>query len=271
MSLAAAELGVTYGAVSRQIRGLEDRLGIVLFDGPRNKLVPTQAAYDLHPALQEAFDTIETAVNRTVQKAKRPLLVSCLSTFAMRWLIPKLFNFQHAYPNIDVRMTADDGAVDFRRDPYDVAIRVGPGPWSDSKATALFAEKTGFVISPRLLTASHTLNWAQLEHYPILHTKTRRYAWRDWSRKTGRPTPTGGREFEHFYFMIEAATAGLGMAIVPEVLVAEEVRGRRLVAPFGFELSDQEYVALTGQNPSHDAQAFVDWLVSQSHQSDPPY
>jgi DNA-binding transcriptional LysR family regulator len=71
--------------------------------------------------------------------------------------------------------------------------------------------------------------------------------------------------------MIEAATAGLGMAIVPEVLVAEEVRGRRLVAPFGFELSDQEYVALTGQNPSHDAQAFVDWLVSQSHQSDPPY
>ena len=125
MKLAAEELGVTYGAVSRQVRGLEETLGVSLFDGPRNKLTPSQAARDLQPALQDAFDQTETSVLRVQRKKKRTLDLSYLSTFAMRWLIPRLFNFREAHPSIDVRMTADDAPVDFARDRFEVAIRVG--------------------------------------------------------------------------------------------------------------------------------------------------
>ena len=111
MKLAAEELGVTYGAVSRQVRGLEEVLGVPLFEGPRNKLLPSQAALEMQPVLQDAFDSIEGAVSRLMHRDLRTLDVSCLGTFAMRWLIPRLFDFQERHPEIEVRMTADDGRV----------------------------------------------------------------------------------------------------------------------------------------------------------------
>lgn len=89
---------MTYGAVSRQVRGLEEVLGVPLFEGPRNKLLPSQAALEMQPVLQDAFDNIERAVSRVMRRDTRTLDVSCLSTFAMCWLIPRLFDFQERHP-----------------------------------------------------------------------------------------------------------------------------------------------------------------------------
>lgn len=264
MKLAAEELGVTYGAVSRQVRGLEETLGVALFNGPRNKLVPSQAALELQPALNGAFDGIEVAVSRAMHGDRRTLDVSCLSTFAMRWLIPRLFDFQEKHPEIEIRMTADDGPVDFARQRLDVAIRVGAGPWGMARVADLFPDLVGPVLSPRLLRETKPIEWKNLADIPLLHTRTRRSAWQEWCRQGDFPLPGGGREFEHFYFLLEAATAGLGMAIAPEVLVMDDLRAGRLVAPFGFQPSDQTYVALIPKDAGHDTEVFVGWLMENA-------
>ncbi|MEM9477860.1 MAG: LysR substrate-binding domain-containing protein [Pseudomonadota bacterium] len=264
MKLAAEELGVTYGAVSRQVRGLEETLGVSLFDGPRNKLTPSQAARDLQPVLQEAFYRIETAVLRTQRRATRTLDLSCLSTLAMRWLIPRLFDFRETHPGIDVRMTADDAPVDFSRDRFDVAIRVGLDSWDGANVTELFADEVGPVLTPTLLESSGSVTWENLSALPLLHTRTRPAAWTEWCSATGNPVPSGGQEFEHFYFMLEAATAGLGVAIAPEVLVRDDLAAGRLFAPFGFRHSAKQYVALTPDHPSAEAVTFIRWLELQA-------
>jgi DNA-binding transcriptional LysR family regulator len=267
MTLAADELGVTYGAISRQVRGLEDVLGVCLFNGPRNKLVPTQAALDLQPALQTAFDGIERALDQIVNPARRVLDVSCLSTFSMRWLIPRLFDFQERHPDIEVRLTADDGPVDFSRQQHDVAIRVGTGPWDNAQAIILFEDCVGPVLSADLVNGGDILSWDDLSNMPLLHTKTRRTAWRDWCVAQGIRVPGGGRVFEHFYFLLEAATAGLGVAIAPEVLVSDDLKAGRLIAPFGFETSGQTYVCLHPEQPRKDTIIFVDWLSDRARDS----
>ncbi|WP_138468854.1 LysR substrate-binding domain-containing protein [Poseidonocella sp. HB161398] len=264
MTLAAEELGVTYGAVSRQVRGLEALLGVALFDGPRNRLVPSQAALDMQPALQAAFDGIEEAVARAMQRERRLLDVSCLGTFTMRWLIPRLFGFQKRHPAIEVRLTADDGPVDFARQRLDAAIRVGTGRWGAAEVTRLFADEVGPVLSPALLPGGAPAGWEALSALPVLHTATRRDAWTGWARQAGVPAPAGGQEFEHFYFLLEAAVAGLGMAIAPLVLVRDDLAAGRLVAPMGFCPSGQDYVALTPPRPGREAALFVRWLQDQS-------
>ncbi|MBK1625362.1 LysR substrate-binding domain-containing protein [Afifella marina] len=226
MRLAADELGVTHGAVSRQVRLLEEILEVPLFEGPRNKLVPTQTALELEPALTEAFDGIEVAVTRAMQRESRFLDVSCTGTLAMRWLIPRLVDFQTAHPKIEVRLTGEYGPV----------------------------------VSPKL-AASVDLDAPETLHtLPALHTKTRPAAWADWCREKDLVPPTGGRVFEHFYFLLEAATAGLGVAIAPEVLVRDDVAAGRLLAPFGFAPTGQAYVALRPRRPNRDAQLFIAWL-----------
>lgn len=264
MKLAAEELGVTYGAISRQVRGLEDVLGVRLFDGPRNKLVPTQAALDLQPALQTAFDGIERALDQIVNPARRVLDVSCLSTFSMRWLIPRLFDFQQQHPDIEVRLTADDGPVDFARQRHDLAIRVGAGPWGNAQAITLFEDRVGPVLSPDILKSGTTITWDDLSDLLLLHTKTRRSAWRDWCAARETTLASGGQEFEHFYFLLEAATAGLGIAIAPEVLVKDDLKAGRLIAPFGFLPSGQTYVCLHPDQPTKDATVFSAWLSDQA-------
>ncbi|MDQ0316934.1 LysR substrate-binding domain-containing protein [Amorphus orientalis] len=258
MRLAADELGVTHGAISRQVRGLEDMLGVVLFEGPRNRLAPSEAALALQPALTEAFDGIETAIERIVARERRVIDVSCTSTLAMRWLIPQLVHFQAEHPEIEIRLTADHGPVDFSRHSFDVAIRVGAGPWPDGAVLELFPDRVGPVLSPKLLPLVEA---GTVLDVPLLHTSTRPDAWPDWCRQTGLPDPDGGRVFEHFYFMLEAATAGLGAAIAPDVLIRDDLAAGRLVAPFGFHPSGLSYVALSPPRACRDAETFVAWLA----------
>lgn len=236
MTLAAEELGVTHGAISRQVKALEERLGIRLFEGRRNRLALTAAGRTLLPGLTDGFDCIERVVRAVADEAEGPLDVSVLGTFTMRWLIPRLHRFHHVHPGIDVRLSADDRPVDFRRASFDVAIRVGPGPWpTDAVATALFAEEVGPVCAPALVTGREPARLEDLAAWPKLHTFTRRDAWADWAASVGwHDASLDGRSFEHFYFVLEAATAGLGIAIAPLPLVEDDLKAGRLIAPLGF-------------------------------------
>lgn len=262
MTLAADELGVTHGAISRQIKELERILGLSLFQGPRNRRRPTDAAVALLGDLTPAFDMIDTAVDRAVASERRALDVSCLGTLTMRWLIPRLFDFQSANPEIDIRLTSDDGPVEPGPRAPDVAIRVGAGEWGAARVDRLFAESWGPVVSPKLLEGQARPSSGVLDGLGLLHTRTRPRAWADWSRQTGVSIALEGRVFEHFYFMLEAATAGLGVAIAPEVLARDDLRAGRLIAPHGFVPSGLDYVVLRPGPERSDAETFTRWLIA---------
>ncbi|MDQ0474264.1 LysR substrate-binding domain-containing protein [Labrys wisconsinensis] len=262
MTLAADELAVTHSAVSRQVQHLENVLGVPLFEGPKNGLRLTEAGTRLLSGLVSAFDQIDMAVRQVADMPDGPLDVSCPGTFTMRWLIPRLYRFQAAHPGIEVRLTSSSRPVDFARDGFDVAIRVGAGPWPQgAEVVPLFGEQTGPVLAPALAQSAPR----DLAGVAVLHSRTRRRAWPDWCARSG--TPGGhapGIEYEHFYFMLEAASAGLGVCIAPWPFVADDVRSGRLAAPRGFIASGQDYVALRRARRHRKSSLFCAWLQDEA-------
>jgi DNA-binding transcriptional LysR family regulator len=262
MTLAAGELHVTHSAVSRQVQHLEQLLGVALFEGPKNALRLTEAGSRLMLGLTPAFDQLDLAVRSVADTADGTLDVSCPGTFTMRWLIPRLYRFRQAHPGIDVRLSASSNPVDMARDSFDVAIRAGAGPWpAELEATHLFDEQIGPVAAPTL--APDIIR--NIAAVPLLHSRTRRHAWRDWSRRAGKHADgAAGDEYEHFYFMLEAASAGLGVCIAPWPMVADDLRAGTLAAPLGFIPSGQEYVALRRPRQHRKSALFCEWLLREA-------
>ncbi|PRD55092.1 LysR substrate-binding domain-containing protein [Phyllobacterium myrsinacearum] len=262
MTLAADELNVTHSAISRQVQHLEDVLGVPLFEGPKNALRLTDAGTRLLSGLVPAFDQIDLAVRLVADTEDGPLDVSCPGTFTMRWLIPRLYRFQAAHPDIDVRLTSSSKAVDFSRDGFDVAIRVGSGPWPEAAdVIPLFSEQIGPVLASSLAPMAS----ASFAGIALLHSKTRLHAWPDWCARSGIAIGHApGREYEHFYFMLEAAMGGLGVCIAPWPFVADDIRAGRLVAPHRFIGSGQDYVALRRARRHRKSSLFCAWLAMEA-------
>ena len=272
MTLAADELAVTHGAISRHIRQLEETLGVRLFEGPKNALCLTDAGRTLLPHLTLGLDHIEAGVRTIADEEDGTLDVSCTGTFSMRWLIPRLYRFQDANPGIEVRLSASYAPVDFARERYEIAIRLADHPLPpDAPVTTLFAEHVGPVLSPTLAARLDLRRPEHIERAPLLHTITRRQAWEDWATRVGcLNLNLAGMEYEHFYYMLEAATAGLGMCIAPWPLVIDDIQARRLVAPFGFVPNGLSYVAVRQPGRHRKAQAFCDWLAWEAARTPMP-
>ncbi|KQV58614.1 MULTISPECIES: LysR substrate-binding domain-containing protein [unclassified Caulobacter] len=269
MTLAADELCVTHGAVSRQIRQLEEQLGVALTEGPRSRLRMTEAGLKLAQALSPAFDQIEAAVPRPVQAGPRPLVVSCLPTFAMKWLIPRLPGFQAAHPDIPVRVAESNGPFDFKDDGIDLAIRMRvpgqPAPY-DSVVTPFMEHFHGPVMAPELAAAG-PMTLERVCALPRLLTRTFPESWLDWARNFDLdllPTPVSEQEFDHYFYMLEAAAAGLGVAIGPWAFVQRDLASGRLVAPLGFAPGRARIVAVTPpEGATPEAALFRDWLLAE--------
>ncbi|MBI2741252.1 MAG: transcriptional regulator GcvA [Rhodospirillales bacterium] len=245
---AARELNLTHGAISRQMQSLEMHLGVRLFRRLNRRVELTDAGVAFLPAVRTALDVVEASATRLSAAARQgPLVVSCLPTFMMRWLIPRLYDFNARHPAIDVRLSASSAPVDFAREGVDVAIRIGAGPWPDGiEAHAFMNEEIGPVCSPALAQRGKLRRPADLARHKLLHTETRADAWVDWlaRAKTAGVDAAKGQRFEHFYFLLEAAVAGLGVAVAPKPLVMEDLKLGRLVAPFGFVKSGRQYCLL---------------------------
>ncbi|UAL09476.1 LysR substrate-binding domain-containing protein [Caulobacter segnis] len=269
MTLAADELCVTHGAVSRQIRQLEEHLGVALTEGPRTRLRMTEAGLKLAQALSPAFDQIEAAVPRPAEAGPRPLVVSCLPTFAMKWLIPRLPRFLAAHPDIPVRVAESNGPFDFRDDQIDLAIRMrrpGEGDYPDSAAEPFLRHYHGPVMAPEL-AATGVMDFESVCAAPRLQTRTYPQSWSDWIRDTDAeslPPAAREQEFDHFFYMLEAAAAGLGVAVAPWAFAQRDLASGRLVAPLGFALGQTWIVALTPrEGASPEAALFRDWLLEE--------
>lgn len=270
MTRAADELCVTHGAVSHQVKALEGHLGTDLFRRMNRRITLTEAGERLLASLRGAFDLMEAGVGQAIRRqAKGTLAVSCLATFTMRWLIPRLHRFKARHPEIEVRLSASDGPVDFDREGIDVAIRIGMPPWpGDLEATEILSEAIGPVLSPPLVADAGIRRPADLARLTLLHTETRPEAWREWldAMAIADIDADAGQRFEHFYFLLQAAASGLGAAIGSRPLVEDDLAAGHLVAPFGFLPTARSYVLLHPK-ASHDlaeAAAFRDWVVAEA-------
>jgi LysR family transcriptional regulator, glycine cleavage system transcriptional activator len=272
-SAAAQELGLTHGAVSRQIKALEDHLGVPLFRRLNRRVELTEAGAALLPAVHQALRHLQTAAAQiTMQTRQGPLVVSCLATFMMRWLIPRLYGFASTHPGIEVRLSASHQPVDFARDGIGVAIRIdGAGHRRNVTAHRFLEDRMGPVASPALIERHRIRRPADLKRLTLLHTETRPQAWPDWQRLAGIDgiDPAKGSRFEHSYFLLEAAASGLGVAIGSYPLVAQDLASGRLVAPFGFISSGASYCLLHPRDAARvpKVTAFRSWILAEAGRS----
>ncbi|KQV98417.1 LysR substrate-binding domain-containing protein [Rhizobacter sp. Root1221] len=240
---AAGELHVTHGAVSRQVSQLEAMLGVPLFERRNRAVFRTPQADVLLEACDAAMATLDEAVRRVrAPMGAPPLVVSCEPTLAMRWLIPRLPAFRMQHPGHEVHLLAAGGPVDFTRDRVDVALRRDDFRWDDGcHAERVVAEQVGPVCLPALAKALR-------KGLPVtlLHSRTRPNAWARWRQRSGHTVVSDTTtHFEHFYLSLQAAAAGLGVAIGSAWMVADDLRDGRLVAPFGFVADGSAYVMLS--------------------------
>ncbi|USW93951.1 LysR substrate-binding domain-containing protein [Pseudomonas proteolytica] len=268
---AAQALNVTSGAVSQQIRLLEDRVGMPLFTRERSGLRLTEAGASVHPALLQAFEQIqETLLSLEQAKSWQTLTVSTVATFAASWLVPRLGRFNQRYPHIEVRVEATSAIADMRRDRVDVALRHGLGVYPNLHVTHLMAPVLVPVASPALVPANVVLTQPQdcLE-YPLLHDADRA-DWSLWLSAHGvgsDPRAERGSAFEDDFLLIRAAEAGQGLALVPVEYANEEIAAGRLVqvldkpwpARFAY------YVVTRPEAMQRDeVKAFVEWVIEEA-------
>jgi LysR family transcriptional regulator, glycine cleavage system transcriptional activator len=231
---AAAELNVTHGAVSRQIRILEDWLGVRLFRRTSRNAEPTRAGTDLLAEASPALDRLANATQRARSgaPARGSLCVSALPTFAMRWLIPRLPEFQRDHPGLELRIvTASTSTEQFRMEA-DVVIS-GPSRQPGWTGKRFLGEARLPVLSPDLMRQYPVRVPADLKQHTLLHAATLREAWPRWLAAAEIPDlkPASDQVYEHFYFAIQAAIEGLGVVMGPVALVADELRAGRLLTP----------------------------------------
>jgi len=234
---AAEELHVTQGAVSRLVQQLETDLGVTLFRRSPRGLALTEAGAAYLPALSDAFERM-IAATKLVARSGRPanhLAITMLPTFAMRWFMPRLADFQRLNPDITVDVTSADRPVDFAHEPVDVGIQYGGGQWPDElTAEFLFPETVVLVGSPALLKGKPIKKPDDVRRHTLLTHSTRPEAWAEWFAAAGlksTTSPRGSPAFEHFFMSIEAAMNGLGLALVPDFYVTAELRDGRLIEP----------------------------------------
>jgi LysR family transcriptional regulator, glycine cleavage system transcriptional activator len=271
---AAAELFITQSAVSRQIRALEDHLGVALFERRHRALVLTQQGIILERDATELLERLQDVADRLrTSGAARHLTVTTTSGFASLWLIPRLRGFTALQPEVDVRISAGYKTINLERNLVDVAVRYCAPEDAPEGATRLFGEELFPVCSPALLSGSprglRTLK--DLEQHVLLHMDGAFgfLDWGTWLTAQGYPElkPAASLRFDSYERMIGAALSGQGVGMGIGRLVSALVEEGRLVAPFSKSLVGERayYVirsSLTGARPH--VEAFIDWLVGEA-------
>jgi DNA-binding transcriptional LysR family regulator len=264
---AADDLALTHGAVSRRITKLSEDLGFRLFEKSGRGLRLTAAGEALNLTLGRFFAELATTIDslRAADPRKNALVLSCEPSVAMRWLIPRLASFQGAHPDITLHLSVGGGPVEFRRERIDLAIRRLDFPLPEAwHVQRLFAEKMGPVMSRQLAPAFAAGD------YIALGSKTRPDAWSHWlSAHPSVHRPTEIRYYDHHSLIVEAASAGLGVALSPFVLATDDVDRGRLIAPVGFDPDGSHYGLVWAGNHelSDNARTLAGWLHEQCEQS----
>lgn len=187
VTLAADELSVTPGAVSRQIKSLESTLGLQLLKRSHRQIALTSYGSEYYRAITQALDALRNATRKLKRRSHRKQLkIRAYTTFAMRWLIPRLSSFHQAHPEIEVLLKASLEPVDFRKEDIDAAIRLGDGHWANANCYRLVSNVLAPVASPDLLASGPRLKRpADLAQHTLLHSIARLDDWMFWLESAG--------------------------------------------------------------------------------------
>lgn len=278
LTFAALELHVTQSAVSRQIAVLETYLGVELFRRERHGVALTRVGQSYAEQVIPAFEVIAGATDRLVKSTGQGALrVRTYTTFAAKWLIPRLSEFKLRHPNIDVKITNAVPDVDFDRDLVDVAIQYGDGRWPHLVADLLFKDEIEPICSPHYLAQhpSAKRNPQVLLRHRLLVSHYRRPDWDDWLSANGLTEQATGAErmtFSSSVLTWQAALDGLGMAIGQASLLLHELESGQLIRPFHKPLRrDQGHYLVRPkvQRESRKVSDFRDWLLESAASSAP--
>lgn len=269
ITLAAQELYVTPGAVSRQIRALEHALGVQLLVRGHRQVALTPAGEEYHRMVMKAMDMLGDATARVSGRTRRAQLkIRAYTTFALRWLIPRLSSFHAANAEIEVLLTASLDPVDFRKEDIDGAIRLGDGRWPDTRAFRLMPNVLVPVCSSAL--AQQVREPADLQDQVLLHSIARADDWSYWLASAGiddRVDARGGMSYESSAMAYTAAIEGQGFAIAQRFLVEAELADGKLVQPFRepFDMGEFTYYLVMPGNrrESPGMKTFRQWLLAQ--------
>ncbi len=272
---AAAQLGLTHGAVSRQIAALEDWLGQRLFARSGRRMVATPIARAFATEVSLSFDRMIAAAEACGRSdARRVLRVSAPTSFAMRWLIPRLERFHQQQPDVEVAVTTVSTVHEELRGGFDVAIRRGlasEGAWPRYRAVPVLEDVDTLIMSPALFAKRPIRAPADIEGHVLLASETRPGEWIDWletaglSHLVGRPR----RVFDHFFITRQAVEDGLGLGIGPLPLLDIDIASGRILTPLpGIRVRRTGYVALTALDAEKTGalSAFIAWLTAEQGQ-----
>jgi DNA-binding transcriptional LysR family regulator len=272
---AGEELFLTQSAVSRQIKELEDQLGVSLFHRRHRALALTEAGQQFYAAAAQVLTTMRSATSRLrAQSGRKTLSVTTTNSFAALWLIPRLAGFTRTHPDVEVKITAETRVQDLERDGLDIAIRHGPASLAGPNAIRLFGERVFPVCSPKLLKKLPLREPADLRQHCLLQYSDPdgRHPWlhwKTWLEVAGIPDlrPASTLSFSGYEQIIPAAVAGHGVALGRSPLLKDLLAAKELVAPFkGSADPARSYFAIVSRNATGRAEAvdFVEWLKEEA-------
>ncbi|WP_018238785.1 LysR substrate-binding domain-containing protein [Ensifer sp. BR816] len=262
---AASELSLTHGAVSRRVSKLSEHLQIRLLEPDGRGLRLTGEGARLAQATSDALALVASALEdiRRVDVSP-PIVVSCERSVAMRWLIPRLSEFQDRHPEIDLHLSVGGGGFDFARDRITLAIRrldfAIDANWQVGR---LIEEEVGPVMHPAMADRFAAGD------YVALAANTRPDAWQKWAAAhQDAPKPRSTRFLDHHFLMVEAAAGGLGVAMCPKIIAIDDIRKGRLAAPLGFQPDGSHYGIIRSAlaKKSAGVDQFVSWLLATIQQ-----
>jgi LysR family glycine cleavage system transcriptional activator len=273
MGRAADELGVTHGAVSKQIVNLEDQLGFALFQRLGNRLALTDQGGKLLKAATTAFDQLGYAIARLEgETIAGELRVSVPSAFAEKWLIPRLVKFTDATPGLRLSLLAanasyDPASSDRLGDAIDLAVRFGEPVWQDGTASLLSHVGSFPVCSPLLLSEGAGLaEPADLLKHTLLLDDPRGANWQRWLARAGLPQAEPARTIycQDFNLLLAAAKQGLGLCLADQITAGEDLARGQLLRPFRQSIEHLgAYFVVLPPLVSPAARAFADWLEAE--------
>jgi len=238
---AAEELFVTQGAVSKQVKTLEDYLGITVFERKHHNLSLTENGRTYLVSINNALNIIEQATDGIVQNDNQVdvLNIKISPTLSNKWLIPLIDKFKDKFPNINISIEASDCATDYDTIytiPADIAIcTVRAKIWKHVIAEKIMDEELLPICAPHLKISESSINNLEdlLKHNLLMHTK-RPNMWEEYLSTIGfnNVSIKHSMAFGHFYMLIQAAIDGMGMALIPKILIEEELKQNKLVTAF---------------------------------------
>ena len=268
-SAAAGELGVTHGAISRQVAALEAWFGHRLFVRAGRGLALNGPGRVFATEVSAIFDRLAEAAARHGPAPDLAILrVDAPATFAMRWLIPRLARFHEAHPDTQVDVVTTVTFADGLRGGYDLAVRRGPKRWDRHHATRFLDETDTIIASPQLLAARPLGSLDALAGHTFLSTETRPGDWPDWLEAAGLGLVPQAKviRLDHFFVTLQAATDGLGLAVGPFPVLDRDIAAGRFVTPFpAIRVTRESYYALVPDDADKTAslRALVRWLVAE--------